>query len=91
MTATTNPMDAFLANLAEEISTQVAAKLAETLPAPDRLLGIEQVSEMLDVSDRTIRNLTAKGELGYVKVAGAVKFERAEVERYVASRRQSRR
>lgn len=83
-------MDAFLANLADDVAAKVAERLAVTLPAPDRLLTVEQAADRLGVSERTVRNLTSKGTLAMVKVEGATRISNEDLESYVASRRVTR-
>jgi excisionase family DNA binding protein len=50
------------------------------------LLTIEQVAELLAVSERTVRRLLGRG-LPCIRVAGRVRFDPADVRRFLAARR----
>jgi excisionase family DNA binding protein len=67
----------------------IAAALAEALDAPRRkLLRVEEVATLLDVSTDFVYEHGA--ELGAVRLGrgrGAVRFDPAEVDAYIASRR----
>jgi excisionase family DNA binding protein len=53
-----------------------------------QLLDIGQAAEMLNCSAKTVWRLRDSGALREVRVGvGLVRFERAEVDRYIASRR----
>ena len=51
------------------------------------MLDIEAVAERLGISVSTVRALVRKGELPAYKVGGQLRFERDEVEAYLAARR----
>ena len=55
--------------------------------SPQRLLTREEVAELLGVTPRLVTKLVAERRLGIVKVGGLNRFELAEVERYIDSRR----
>jgi excisionase family DNA binding protein len=56
-----------------------------------RLLSVREVAQHLGLSTATVYKLVARGELAHVRVSNAIRFERAEVERFVSARRQDRR
>ena len=51
------------------------------------LVNKEVAARMLAVSKRTIENLVRDGVLAPVRVRGAVRFENAEISRYISSQR----
>lgn len=73
------------AALAEDIAERLRGTLSlETRP----LLTTAEAGERLGVSERTVRQLVIDGELSKVIVSkDAVRFEPAELDRYIASRR----
>jgi excisionase family DNA binding protein len=83
----TASVEEFLAAFSDDLAEKVAEKLLAGLPAPDRLLSVEQTAERLGVKERTVRGLKADGKLAYVMIGGAVRFEASAVEAYLASRR----
>lgn len=54
--------------------------------APKRLMRVEEVAAELNCSTRQVRKLQWAGELAFVKVGAGVRFERTEVESYIAKR-----
>lgn len=54
------------------------------------LLTFPQVADRLNVSVSTVRNLVYRGELTRVKVGAMRRIEAAELERYIAERRETR-
>lgn len=83
-------VDEFLASFAKAVATQTAAELAETLPAPTRLLTLVQVGEALGISRRSVQDLITKGLLVGVTVGPgeqSSRVELAEVDAYIQRRR----
>jgi excisionase family DNA binding protein len=83
-------VDEFLASFAKAVATETAARLAEELPAPTRLLTLEQVGEALGISRRSVQDLIAKGLLAAVKVGPgeqSIRVEVAELGAYIQRRR----
>lgn len=64
-------------------------------PQPSRgslpLLTAEQAAEYLQVSLRTVKNLTSNGQLAYIKVGRATRFHRDDIEEYVSHQRRKQR
>jgi excisionase family DNA binding protein len=56
---------------------------------PRPLLTVEAVAEILGCRPRTVVKLRATGQLTAIKVGELLRFEPSEVERYIASRRQT--
>lgn len=95
MTALTSmeQIEAFLAAFADEVSSQVAAKLAAEQPVTQRLLTSEEAGVMLGVSERAVRTLIAGDDPAIPSVVvgkGAKRIELAAVEAYIASLRGGR-
>jgi excisionase family DNA binding protein len=61
----TDRLDAALRELADAIRAEVAAA---GVPAPDRLLGIDEAAAMLGLGRSRVYGLIAGGELGSLKV-----------------------
>jgi excisionase family DNA binding protein len=55
----------------------------------DSLLTEQDVAERLATTARHVKKLRLEGKLAYVRIGNLVRFEAAEVERYIASRRQA--
>ena len=51
------------------------------------MIDIEAVAERLGISVSTVRVLIRKGELPAYKVGGQLRFERDDIENYLASRK----
>ena len=54
---------------------------------PVRLLKPSEAALFLTVSERTVKRLTARGELPHVRVGGSMRFVMADLLAYVASQR----
>lgn len=52
-----------------------------------RLVGLKEVAETLGVAEGTLRNWCWRREIPYVKAGRLVKFDPADVERYIARRK----
>ncbi len=62
---------------------------SQLLATPDNgdsplLLDVKGVAQLLTVSERTVWRLREDGQLPAVKIRGAVRFRRGDVERYAA-------
>lgn len=57
---------------------------------PPALLTVEEVASILGCRPRMVRQLYWTGQLAAVKVSTLVRFERAEIDRYIESRRRPR-
>lgn len=95
MTALTSmeQVEAVIAAFADEVSSQVAVKLAGTQPLPQRLLRVAEAAEMLGVNERAVRTLIAGDSPALASVMvgeGARRIELREVEAYIASLRGGR-
>ncbi len=55
---------------------------------PERLLTITQVASYLQLSARTVRRLVAMRQLRCVRLGRSVRFDPADVFRFVAGRRE---
>lgn len=51
--------------------------------APEPLLTVDELADYLKVSPGTVYNRVSKGEIPFVKIGAAVRFRRAEVDRWV--------
>lgn len=51
------------------------------------LLKVGEVAALLGCSERSVYNRVYEGKLALVKIGGSTRFERAEVERFVAEQR----
>lgn len=79
----------YLAQLTDEIADAVAARL--NLPDDRPLLTFQQAAERISVSERTVRQLIIDGKLGSVLISeGRRVVEPAELDRYIASKRERR-
>lgn len=58
---------------------------------PEPLIAIEEVAARLAVSVRYVRRLVNERRIAYVKCGHLLRFERAEVERFIAESRVERR
>lgn len=58
-----------------------------TAPVLEPLLSIEEVSEVLRISERGVYRLLERSELTAVKVGACTRIEPAEVRRYIAEQR----
>jgi excisionase family DNA binding protein len=77
--------DTYVQGLAQEIAAALAP-LLDIRP----LLTTHQAAERLGVSERTVRNMLERGELRSIIVSeGSRRIEPTEIDRYVASRRES--
>ena len=54
---------------------------------PVHLLKPTEAARFLAVSERTVKRLTARGELPHVRVGGSMRFVMADLLAYVASQR----
>jgi excisionase family DNA binding protein len=54
---------------------------------PDPALTVRDVAAYLSVDEKTIYRLAQRGELPGFKVAGAWRFQRIDIERWIASRK----
>ena len=54
----------------------------------ERLLTVQDVAALLRLSTATVYKLVDRGELAHLRVLNAIRFERAELDRFVAARRQ---
>lgn len=52
-----------------------------------RLLKPKEAARYLSISVRTVKRLTARGELPHVRIGGSMRFVMADVLAYVARRR----
>lgn len=66
-----------LAALAKRIF--FAGEVKRTSPAPKGWVRVKDIAEMLDVNEKTIYELTAKGELPHHKIGGAIRFSPDDV------------
>ena len=57
-----------------------------TVSNPEPLLAPEVVAKRLDVSLRTLYRITKRRQLRYIKLNGALRFESADVERFIQKR-----
>lgn len=71
----------------EALADAVADRLSERLGFDDQLMKISRVAEVLDVSERTVRDMIARGTLPSLKVEGSRRVDAAVVRAYVAARR----
>lgn len=53
------------------------------MTAPDRLLTIPDLCDMLSVSESTIRRLVNSGSVPFLKVGGGIRFRLADVDEYL--------
>lgn len=53
----------------------------------DNLMTVEDVSIFLKISKKTIYNLVSQGRMPSVKVGGALRFRRSEIEDWVGKSR----
>jgi hypothetical protein len=82
--------EGLIADFRRELAADVAEALAKELPAPARLLTLEQAGDMLGLTGKSVRTMLARGQLVGVKVGPeehASRVEVAEVDRYIAARR----
>jgi len=50
---------------------------------PDDFLTVNEVAELLKVSDKTVRRLATRGELPSFRVGAQLRFRRADIEAWV--------
>ena len=53
-----------------------------------KLLNIHQLSEMLNVKPKTIYHWTHIGKIPYVKLGGLLRFDQADIERWLKIQKQ---
>lgn len=59
------------------------------MPLPlEPAMTVREVAEFLNVDEKTIYRLAQKGELPGFKVAGAWRFQRADLQQWIDSRKQ---
>ena len=56
------------------------------METPEPLLRPDDVARMLNISDRQVRRLAAAGELPHVLVGTMYRFDRADIERWIADK-----
>ena len=54
---------------------------------PERLLGVDEVADSLGVTNRFVRRLVAERRIPFVKVGKFVRFDPAEVNRWIDRQR----
>lgn len=47
------------------------------------MMNVEQVCEVLEVSDKTVRRIMARGQINYHRVAGQIRFTPFDVSDYL--------
>lgn len=68
----------------DRLTRAVADRIAEGCEPPlSRLLTINQVAEILAVSESTIRRLIESGEIVYVRVNGSIRVRPGDVDAYI--------
>jgi excisionase family DNA binding protein len=53
----------------------------------DQLLTLQQVAEYLNVSHKTVRRLVGRGALPCVRFGGVLRFQQADLVRFVSARK----
>lgn len=71
----------------EQLADDIADRVAQKMRAADPLLSPAQLAERLGISDRTVRELLASGEIPSLKIGGARRVEATAVDAYLESRR----
>jgi excisionase family DNA binding protein len=69
----------------QAVSELVSPGATETL---ERLLSIEDVADVLRISQRGVYRLIGRGELPTVKIGGLTRIEPQQLKSYIAERRQ---
>lgn len=64
-----------------------AADAAPARPMPMGLVGIDALAARLGVTDRFVRRLVEERRIPYFKIGRLVRFDPAEVERWIAATR----
>jgi excisionase family DNA binding protein len=59
--------------------------MSEVITIQPRLLSIDQVSQYLDLSVHTIYRMVSKRRIPYVKMGRLTKFDRCEIDKWIAS------
>lgn len=49
----------------------------------DRLLKVDDIAEMLSISPRTVRSWVFRRLLPFLKVNGALRFDKTEIEKFI--------
>jgi excisionase family DNA binding protein len=57
---------------------------------PQPLLTVDEVAELLKVSRATVRRLAYRGELSFLRIGRAIRFERAALSMFIEKARQPR-
>ena len=66
----------------------MASTVQDAPAARQRLLTLEDVAEILDVSrDYVLKNLCYERRIDYIKIGGKIRFEPAAVEKLINTRR----
>lgn len=62
--------------------------MGESMPRqPDQAMTVRDVAAYLNVDEKTIYRLVQRGELPGFKVAGAWRFQREDIDRWIASQK----
>ena len=61
---------------------------ASSTAAPTLLLTAKQAAEALAISPRKLWSLTASGEISVVRLGRSVRYDRADLERFIESQKE---